>query len=268
MNDFTMFKNRYYITGEIVTLTPLRVGAGSSIEPSSTDMPVLKTFSGIPYIPGSTLKGVIRANFERILNTLAANKIKIENKYLRACNFLSDKENCLSDLEIQSKDEREITKLIFEKDCTACSLFGSSLLASRIYFMDAYLSEQYNRVKTEIRDGVAIDRDTGTAKEKAKFDYEVIPPGVSFKLEVFMENVETWEVAFIILVLKFLDKGDFSLGGRSSTGLGRVNIRNLKIEKVEGTKLLDYILTGKKELVDQSNLINELTSLLKGGVNA
>jgi CRISPR-associated protein Csm3 len=51
----------------IKTNTPLRVGAGKSIEVEEPDLPVIKHKDGTPIIPGSTLKGVFRSTLSRFL---------------------------------------------------------------------------------------------------------------------------------------------------------------------------------------------------------
>ncbi|WEU40287.1 MAG: CRISPR-associated RAMP protein Csx7 [Candidatus Odinarchaeum yellowstonii] len=260
MNDFSILKNRYFIKGELVTETPLHVGGGESLEPAGTDLPVLKTFYGAPYIPGSSIKGVFRSNIERILKTLDAEKVTFNGNRIWACNFLVRGESCI-----------EKNKSL----CTACQLFGSSSsksqpgISSKIFFMDSHLSDGKAPVITEIKDCVAIDRDTGTAKDKGKFDYEIVPPGVRFKLEIIMENVEEEEVALIGLVLKLLERGEISLGGKTSTGLGRCHLEKIVIEKIEANRLLEYILDNKREPVNLDEIMKKFQNMLrKGEANA
>ena len=280
MNFHDVFENRYYITGNIVLKTPLHIGKGTSLEPTGTDLPVLKTPTGEPYIPGSSLKGVLRFETEKILRTLAAQNLEINGKKLWACNILEDKERCIplsddslrkktfEDLEKEAKnngvvDEEELTKKIIENSCTACRIFGSPVMASRIYIKDAFLVG--NTVKTEIRDGIAVDRDTGTVKEGAKFDYEVVPAGTVFTLNILLENVEEWEVGLISLILNMWSKEQMLIGGKNSSGLGWSKIENVQVEKVDNSNLIEFLSSGTKYKVEFNNLITAFTSNFKGG---
>ena len=54
------------ITGKIQVISGLHIGAGKDvIEIGGTDMPVIKdALTGLPYVPGSSLKGRMRALLE------------------------------------------------------------------------------------------------------------------------------------------------------------------------------------------------------------
>lgn len=70
MADFSRFESRFQITGQLVLDTPVRIGASRSYDAIDTDLPVLKDALGNPVIPGSSMKGVLRAYVESILRTL------------------------------------------------------------------------------------------------------------------------------------------------------------------------------------------------------
>lgn len=72
MADFFRFENRTMISATLVMETPISVGNRTSLLPAGSDLPVIKTPGGIPFIPGSSLKGAIRAYTERLLRTLDA----------------------------------------------------------------------------------------------------------------------------------------------------------------------------------------------------
>jgi CRISPR/Cas system CSM-associated protein Csm3 (group 7 of RAMP superfamily) len=62
------FENRLRITGELVAVTGVRVGmSAESAMPTATDLPVIKDANGRPFIPGSSLRGAVRAHIERIV---------------------------------------------------------------------------------------------------------------------------------------------------------------------------------------------------------
>jgi CRISPR-associated RAMP protein (TIGR02581 family) len=262
---------------------PLHIGKGASLEPIGTDLPVIKDALGIPYIPGSSLKGVFRAFAERLLRTLNEMNYKQDGKQIWACNPLDDKEKCippkrnmnpprksLEELEVEAKngsdkiDDKKLTKLILDNSCTACSIFGSGVVASRIYFKDAYLTNKDDLLHlSEIRDGVAIDRDTGTAKSGAKFDYEIVSSGAKFGIEIILENVEEWEAGFIFALLRSWERGELALGGKSTSGLGWNKLEGIKTEMVNGSNLLDYVINGSKNPVDTKTLVDKFQNGLK-----
>jgi CRISPR-associated protein Csm3 len=70
MNTFWQFENRWLITATLRMKTALSVGSRASLLPAGSDLPVIKTPEGVPFIPGSSLKGVIRTYVERVLRTL------------------------------------------------------------------------------------------------------------------------------------------------------------------------------------------------------
>ena len=69
MKDFSTFKNRYFIKADFILESPIHVGKGVSLEPTGTDLPVIKTPEGRPYIPGSSIKGVFRSELINTANS-------------------------------------------------------------------------------------------------------------------------------------------------------------------------------------------------------
>ena len=70
MNTFWQFENRWLITATLRMKTALSVGSRASLLPAGSDLPVIKTPERVPFIPGSSLKGVVRTYVERVLRTL------------------------------------------------------------------------------------------------------------------------------------------------------------------------------------------------------
>ncbi|MCG2738571.1 MAG: CRISPR-associated RAMP protein Csx7 [Thermoplasmatales archaeon] len=280
MSDFSSFENRYYISADIIMERPLHIGRGASLEPLGTDLPVIKTSDNNPYIPGSSIKGVLRAQFEKYLRAMDSQNIKLNGKKLHACDILDEKKRCIS-IEKRNSIEKEVnyeckknpakiydeelTERIIKNSCTACRLFGSHEMASKVYIKDAFLE---GSIKTEIRDGVAIDRDTGTAKSGAKFDYEIVPAGATFRFETILENTEPHEVGLFGLILKSWERGDIAVGGKTSAGMGWGVLKNLKLEYVEISDIVDFLVSGTKKGADLSKFVNQLKEVLKKEVNA
>ena len=57
--------NRYCFEGELELVSPLRISSGRASD--ETDAPFMRMFDGTPYIPGTSLRGAIRSELERIL---------------------------------------------------------------------------------------------------------------------------------------------------------------------------------------------------------
>ncbi|MCS6918515.1 MAG: RAMP superfamily CRISPR-associated protein, partial [Fimbriimonadales bacterium] len=65
---WSTFQNRLRITGQLVARTGVRVGmSAETAMPTATDLPVIKDAYGKPFIPGSSLRGAVRAYVERVV---------------------------------------------------------------------------------------------------------------------------------------------------------------------------------------------------------
>lgn len=233
--------NRYTFAGMLELVTPLRISSGYASD--ETDAPVMRGYDGTPYIPGSSLRGAIRSEVERVL--VAVGK---EAAGIRSCT-LFEKDSCdkkiRNDLdEIKAKGEPpndELIKQLAEEHlCDVCRLFGSTVYASRLIIEDAVPKTtgiEAAKSRLRIRDGVGIDRDTGSAVDGAKFDYEVIEPGADCPLFCFrmvVENVTDPDRKLINLILNLLKQGLY-VGGKRTGGLGQIKLKK------------DYDVTGFKD---------------------
>jgi len=280
-HSFWHFENCWLITATLRMKTALSVGARASLMPTGSDLPVIKTPEGIPFIPGSSLKGVVRSYVERILRTMDELEQNHRGEKLWACDPLDEKQRCITGerkkvLWEQAEEEAEkeakavdarFTELIWQESCTACRLFGSPWLASRISFQDAMLSNRDSLLRlTEIRDGVGIDRDLGSAKSGIKYDFETVPAGAEFGIRIVVENAEDWEVGLLLLALEAMRKGELPVGGKTTRGPGWGEIINLKIQKVGKENLLDYLTgTGQPAEISHSELLQRLVTAMQGG---
>ena len=113
--------------------------------------------------------------------------------------------------------------------CLVCRTFGSPWLASHVQVKDLLLhpslvDPEVGFALFEIRDGVAIDRDTGTVSGGKLYDYEVVPSGAYFGLEMVLENVQPWQLGLLVLGLAPFERGVTAVGGGRSRGLGAVRL--------------------------------------------
>jgi CRISPR/Cas system CSM-associated protein Csm3 (group 7 of RAMP superfamily) len=114
-----------------------------------------------------------------------------------------------------------------EKLCAVCKLFGSTVLAGKVQVDDLPLEKHFQPLAhslTEVRDGVAIDRDTGTAVDQRKFDYEVVPSLTAFRLYLTAENLAPQDEAVLALGLLEMVNGAVPIGGKTTRGLGRCRL--------------------------------------------
>lgn len=97
--------------------------------------------------------------------------------------------------------------------------------ASLVIVEDAPIN---GRVETEIRNGVGIDRQTGTAATGIKYDRGVLPRGTRIPLRVTIDFTDeaTWEAASDswFALLEALKRGQVRFGAGKTRGLGRVQL--------------------------------------------
>jgi CRISPR-associated protein Csm3 len=268
---FERFESRTIVNATLQMHTALSVGSRSSLEPTGTDLPVIKDPRGMPFIPGSSIKGVIRTQLERVLRSLDSKVTK-----LGACDPLSnpcvsniDKENFVKNLRDIPDENREqdLSQKIWDKSCTVCRLFGSPWLASRFAFRDARLANAPEMLQiTEIRDGVGIDRDRGAAKEGLKYDFEVVSPDAQFDISIIAENAEQWEIGLLLAILRPWQEGYMPIGGKSTRGPGWGKLRDLSIKRVEKQDLLNYLVQGKMDSMSSDQFSKSLEAKLSQGV--
>jgi len=279
MNTFERFESRTLISATLEMQTALSVGSRASLEPTGTDLPVIKDQKGVPFVPGSSIKGIVRSEMEKVLRSLER-----ETTQLWACDPFGDakkppnkqcitseeKDNIIKNIEnLPEKDrEKELSRKIWEASCTVCRLFGSPWFASRLAFKDASLTNRQELAEvTSIRDGVGIDRDRGAAKDGLKYDFEVVSPGAEFSFVILAENVESWEIGLLLSVLRPWQEGYLPIGGKSSRGPGWGKLTEISIERIEKKDLLDYLLGAKTEPVPSNTFVQSFRDYLSQGGN-
>ena len=228
----TRLTGRLHIEGVLRFETAWRVGSGKEGDTLS-DLGVMLDPDGVPILPGSSLKGKLRNTCESLAHALG----------LKAC-FLDaqagDFPQCVSDPanyhqlrpDYKSACDKGVTARvdwIKEHTCDVCSLFGSPLCASRIRMSDGLLDEWAGVV--QVRDGVVLDRDSHTAVDGLKYDYEVVPADTSFRIRIDVENQQADDLALLGAAL-FEWHAGLSLGGFTSRGLGRAQLDGIKVKSV------------------------------------
>ena len=265
---FDRFYSRVDIFGELLAKTALYIGAGQdSYMPSGVQGVLIKDAQSQPYIPGSSIKGVLRSFLESIQKTDEAACFMGET-CTGAYSDGDKRRELLNDIREPGMEEEEVFKLAAETieklSCDSCRLFGSGRIAGKIKFADAVLVVQNNLFMPDIRNGVAIDRDTRTAKGRALFDMETIPAGTRFKLHLIADNLTCNEASLLGGLLEHFASGGLLLGGRSRSGLGNVSVENLSIQITAKNKGgVPTRLKPEPIDIDTSNIVDSLTKLLE-----
>ncbi len=179
------------------------------------------------YLPGSSLKGVLRSHAERIARTFGETK---------ACDPFSKNGPtmfCGHRFETRKQRFNEGKALgnttVYAQSCPICRLFGSTWYGGRLATADAYAEGRMPG--TEQRDGVGIDRFTGGAARGAKFELEVVTSG-TFVTTLHIRNFELWQLGLAGFLLQDLKDGLIRVGMGKSRGLGKVRgkVRSIRVD--------------------------------------
>ncbi|MHA1228374.1 MAG: RAMP superfamily CRISPR-associated protein [Candidatus Hodarchaeales archaeon] len=158
------------INFSILTLEKLHVGATTtSYGVSSVNM----TFKshGKPVIPGSTIKGALKFNYSRLVK-------------------------CYKDI----KPQEEVRRVE--------EVFGKSNIPSSVLIKNAVIQEAYDfdeRLLTDIRPRIAINRARRTTEKGALFNYEEIAPNLLFKSTIIIKGLNSSSIELLLLCLKELE---------------------------------------------------------------
>lgn len=238
--NFHILRQRLRLTGEITTATALRVGSGGAGQLDGADLAVMRDAEGFPYIPGSSLKGVLRSTVESLLRGALLDPTDPLWPCDPHCEVERSDVNRDGACGYHPSNKRSEAESQIPRHCPVCQLFGSRVLASHVRFTDAHVhaDQRGGRPSIEIRDGVAIDRDLRVVRGGLKYDFEVVAPGTRFALEFFVDNPEDWLMGLIVLAFEQVADGFAALGGFSSRGLGRVYWRWTELYTVDARALL------------------------------
>ncbi len=102
--------------------------------------------------------------------------------------------------------------------------------ASFILVEDAEITLKKGQ-RIEIREGVGIDRHTGAAAERFKYNRAILPKGVSVPLKITLDCQESHDPAELWQVLQALEQGDIRIGAAKTRGLGKVQLTEIKIQR-------------------------------------
>jgi CRISPR-associated protein Csm3 len=240
------FLGKLVLEGEIQCQTGLHIGAGKgSLEIGGADNPVVKDAFGIPYIPGSSLRGRLRSLLEQTLGLAVPSELV----------FLSRRKG--QEVRIHQSDR---------PDDEVCILFGrnagrvervagegvesAAATPARLTVYDAPLvvdsitpqmRENLDDELTEVKSENAVDRITSQANPRT---LERVPAGARFRfrmvLDVLCEEDKPL-LARVAQALRVLE--DDALGGGGSRGNGRIAFGSLRL----AWRGKDYYASGADE---------------------
>jgi len=230
--SFEKLDRRIIVSYSVETLSDLRIGGHQSTAPGEVDNMVIRDGRGFPVIPGSSLKGVLRSEMERLLSSLG----------LKTCNVHETHGGC--------------------GECTVCYLFGGGRLGGSIRIRDARADTK----KTLIRDGVGIDRKTRKAMDGKKYDIEVVPVGVRFEGKVVIENPglgdgDYTKLDAFLTTVRFFNETVGAMGGATTRGFGEVRINIHEIREVTAEDYLEGSFEG--HVVDEERVKGQWRDYLK-----
>jgi len=195
-----MSNYRYIASVLIEAATALRVG-GSKAD-LITDSPVLRDYNGLPFIPGSSIAGVLR-------------------KHYRTMKF---------------PDEDKLFG--FQKGEDG---LGSRIIVSNAHLVDEFgkVVEELQLERSDyikifdmlpVRDHVCIGH-KGTAKEHGKFDEEICYKGTRWRFEIELIADESDDGVWNHLI-RLLSLSTFRLGSGGSRGFGKLKIVSIHTAKL------------------------------------
>lgn len=224
----------------------IKAGAQTLAGPDMAFVRVWRNGAQQVYLPGSSLKGVLRSHAERIARAVS------DRGQVLACDPFAKKGSdrfCGECFEERRRDgiperfrlldaAREpdiVNQTVYADSCVICRLFGSTWFAGRLAIGDAYAIG--NPPGTQTRDSVGIDRFTGGAASGAKFDLEVVASG-AFETRIHIRNFELWQLGLLAFVLEDLKDGLIRIGAGKSRGMGEVigTVTDVEVGYFEGPR--------------------------------
>ena len=211
------------VTIEIEPIDPVLVKSGHATL-DGTDMVPVSTFRNgqqVYYLPGTSLKGVLRSHFERIARTLLPGSVCLpyhdpKRKLIVPVEAEKQSYGC----GYRSREGNDTTAAVYADSCAACRQFGSLKFAGRFSIGDAYPAPKHEPT-IESRNGVGIDRFTGGTVRGVLFDLQALVGG-RFVAKIRLANFELWQLAGLKLLLDDFADEMIAVGSGRSRGLGRV----------------------------------------------
>ena len=249
------FSNRYRITGTLTTLSPLHIGTGEErqMEFSSEDernkfmekvgkIPNISTIITDhcckPLIPGSSLRGVLR-------NWLLTVMEGIGTQWAVDRNYAELLEEDQTEQVLQAQNDFSYLELLFGTPVNAgkVEVWDATCCTGDLEAMNDRLLGWDSRRLTYVDTSVAIDPARGTAKNKLLYKADVVPPGVTFKMNLVAQNLSDEELGLVLLALEGFNSQIYPIqvGARGGRGYGRMEFEMGAIYRLEQDGVEEWI---------------------------
>ena len=198
---------RIYIVGKVKISSSFHIGSGETIPQSDrpdTDIPIKLNSDGKPYLPATSIGGLLRGTAENLTASLKGWKN--------------------NDVQSLFGAERQEDKKKSEWNHP-----------SRLRLHDAQIKGEWNGL-TRVRDGVGIDRKRASARTGALYNYEIVPADTEFDLCIELRDGSDKDNQLLALTLDAINQLPSTIGARGNSGLGSIS---MNIEKVITLELTD-----------------------------
>src|SRR5271170_7640657 len=183
------FLGKLVMEGEIHCQTGLHIGAGKgSLEIGGADNPVVKDAFGIPYIPGSSLRGRLRSLLEQALGLAVPSELvylsKRKGQEVRIHQSdRPDDDICVLFGRNPGRVERVSGDAVESANATPARLtvYDAPLIVDSI---TPQMRENLDDELTEVKSENAVDRITSQANPRT---LERVPAGARFKLRLVLD---------------------------------------------------------------------------------
>lgn len=220
------------LEAELHCQTGLHIGAGKgSLEIGGADNPVVKDAFGLPYVPGSSLRGRLRALLEQ------SSGLAIPSELV----YLSKRKGQEVRIHQSDRPDDEVC-LLFGRNPGRMEKVGGDAIEStvaspaRLTVYDAPLilesitpqmRENLDDELTEVKSENAIDRITSQANPRT---LERVPAGARFRFRMVLDILCAEDRALVVRLVEALRLlEDDTLGGGGSRGSGRVKIGGVSL---------------------------------------
>jgi CRISPR/Cas system CSM-associated protein Csm3 (group 7 of RAMP superfamily) len=211
---------RLVLEGEIAFEAPFAIGGA---EPSfDSDRPVLLDADGVPALPGTSLAGSLRSLLERLAPSLEASGLPGGELVMELFGTALDNP--------EEADE--------EAEAREGSAAEPAIEPSRPSRLRVFDATPVHVPPVSLRDGVGIDRASGSARGAIKYDLEVAGQEGRYglRMEVDLDGEQdpvNGCLALLAMGLNEWEHGRGALGGRVGSGLGAFRLTGLRARRIE-----------------------------------